>query len=280
MSDPMGLSLHVGVNRVDPAHYQGWDGALQGCEPDAVAMAAIAAVQGFEHRTLLTADATADAVVAGIAEAAARLRPGDLFVLTYAGHGSQVPDTNGDEDDALDETWVLYDRQLVDDELYALWGRFRPGVRILVVSDSCHSGSAVRAVLGGLRPEILAATVSNPSEHGMRAMPRAVRAPVYEANRDVYDGIQASCPSGDAVDVGAHVLLLSGCQDAQTSADGERNGLFTQTLLSVWQDGAFQLGHHRFWKDIVAAMPFWQQPNYFPVGPSVPWINQGRPFTI
>jgi hypothetical protein len=39
---------------------------------------------------------------------------------------------------------VLYDRQLIDNELYALWARFRPGVRICVISDSCHSGTVTR----------------------------------------------------------------------------------------------------------------------------------------
>ena len=35
------------------------------------------------------------------------------------------------EPDGLDETWVLYDRKLVDDELYAMWWRFRPGLRVV-----------------------------------------------------------------------------------------------------------------------------------------------------
>ena len=65
----------------------------------------------------------------------------------------------------MEETWVLYDRQLVDDELYKIWSKFKPGVRILVLSDSCHNGTVTRdipAFLGnGPRP---------------RAMPRADQA--------------------------------------------------------------------------------------------------------
>ncbi len=68
-------------------------------------------------------------------------RQGDIYFLTYSGHGGQVPDTNGEgESDSSDETWLAYDRQIVDDELYELWAKFKPGVRIVVLSDSCHSG--------------------------------------------------------------------------------------------------------------------------------------------
>ena len=70
------------------------------------------------------------------------LEAGDIFFVTYSGHGGQVPDLNDeDETDGSDETWLAYDRQIVDDELYELWAKFKPGVRILVLSDSCHSGS-------------------------------------------------------------------------------------------------------------------------------------------
>ena len=140
---PSGRSLHIGLNRVNPNAYEGWNGQLAGCENDARAMQSIARAQKLAPKTLLTRAATSSAVTAAIADAAATLLPGDLFFLSYSGHGGQVPDRNGDEtEDAKDETWVLYDRQLIDDELYALWGRFQTGVRIFVLSDSCHSGTA------------------------------------------------------------------------------------------------------------------------------------------
>ena len=70
---------------------------------------------------------------------------GDILLLTYSGHGGQIPDVTGEETDKLDETWCLYDGQLIDDEMYLELSRFAAGVRVLVFSDSCHSGTVVRA---------------------------------------------------------------------------------------------------------------------------------------
>lgn len=39
---PQGISVCIGLNSVDPNHYQGWRGSLVACEADADDMAAIA----------------------------------------------------------------------------------------------------------------------------------------------------------------------------------------------------------------------------------------------
>jgi hypothetical protein len=139
-----GYALAIGLNQVDPAHYAGWNGQLYGCEPDANDMAAIASSEGLTVETLLTARATRENVLGELSRLAETLQPGNLLVVSYSGHGGQVPDLNGDEDDGLDETWCLYDGELIDDELYGAWMKFRPGVRILVFSDSCHSGTVLK----------------------------------------------------------------------------------------------------------------------------------------
>jgi hypothetical protein len=141
-----GRSLHIGLNVVDPNAYPMAVPELSGCENDARDMHRLAQSQGFAGTTLLSPAATSRAVVDGISNAAASLRSGDFFFLTYSGHGAQMDDPTGEEPDWLDETWVLYDRQLLDDELRALWTQFQPGVRIFVLSDSCHSGTVVRTV--------------------------------------------------------------------------------------------------------------------------------------
>ena len=264
-----GISLHIGLNRVDPTHYQGWDGALNACEQDAKDMFAIAKKGGFVPQKLLTKAATTDAVTAVIGLAAKSLSAGDIFWLTYSGHGGQVPDTNGDEADGKDETWVLYDRMLVDDELYALWGQFKAGVRILVLSDSCHSGTVTKAV-----PAFID---GGPT---LRTIPIDVENRVYRAHQQAYDGVQARVKDAAAVKVRASVLLISGCMDNQYSADGDKNGLFTGTLKQVWASGKFAGTYRKFRDQIVAKMPSDQTPNYSFIGATNAAFQAQRPFTI
>jgi metacaspase-1 len=272
-----GISIHIGLNRVDPNHYQGWSGTLRGCENDAHAMEAIARGRRFSTNLLLNEEATADSVKTAIARAAGQLRSGDILLLTYSGHGGQVPDTNGDEpEDIYDETWVLYDRQLIDDELYALWGRFESGVRIFMLSDSCHSGSVARDMLAS--PLFAGQPATNLPVP--RAMPWDIGERTYAANRALYDQIEAANPQGNRVGIGASVILISGCQDNQVSQDGPKNGVFTGALLKVWGNGKFKGNIQTFHKKIQDQIGFIQSPNYFKVGHSDPAFERQRPFTI
>jgi metacaspase-1 len=262
-------SIHIGINSVDPAHYDGWEGTLMACEFDANDMEKLAQSRDFEPTKLLTQQATADAVTAEIEKAAQELEDGDFLFLTYSGHGGQVPDKNGEgETDRSDETWVLYDRQLVDDELYALWSKFKPGVRIFVLSDSCHSGSVLKDItdrdaVSNVVADRDAAAAQSPRP---RALPLDVMVKTYRDHKDEYDSIQSAVPSSADANVSASVLLISGCQDDQLSLDGMSNGLFTETLLGVWNEGQWNGDYSSFHQAIVAKMPASQQPNLMTVG--------------
>jgi len=267
-----GISIHIGLNHVDPQHYQGWDGALNACIADAKDMRALAKKKGFTGNTLLIdGQATAAAVTAALQDAGKKLSKGDLLFLTYSGHGGQVRDTNGDEkdNDRMDETWVLYDRQLVDDELYNLWAKYKAGVRILVLSDSCHSGTVTRDIPefigGGPRP---------------RAMPRSVGIKTENANRALYRTIQDNNRGSEEVKVNASVLLLSGCMDNQTSMDGDNNGAFTGMLKKVWNGGRFPGNYRKLRDKIVSLMPSTQTPNYYFVGAANTVYEGQKPFSI
>lgn len=268
---PVGMSLHIGLNRVDPAHYGGWSGALTACEADANDMQAIAVSKGYTTTKRLTTTATSAVVMNDIRAAASRLRSGDIFLLTYSGHGGQTPDTNGDEagfsSDGKDETWVLFDRQVVDDELYNLFGTFAAGVRIFVLSDSCHSGTVTREML-------------QPPIPGARLMPPDVADKTYKKNKKLYDEIQSLNPPMTRAAVLSSVLLISGCQDNQVSMDGPRNGLFTGKLRTVWNNGTFRGTYRQFRDRIAALMPATQSPNYFKAGAANATFEAQNPFTI
>ena len=250
-----GLSLHIGLNGVSGAAYGGWDGPLAACEFDANDMAALAKKQGMKPTP--AADQEGDArrdAGRRCASAAKTLAGGDFFFLTYSGHGGQVPDVNGDEDDKKDETWCLYDGQLIDDELYFELGQFKAGVRILVLSDSCHSGTVTREAI--LPP----ATIPTPAaeDHARRGgdahLPRAPGVLRQAAEGRRRGGRQAGrrsrqrarpgrgerAPLGDRRKFDPALILISGCQDNQTSMDGEHNGAFTEQLLKVWNQGGFK----------------------------------------
>jgi len=271
-----GISIHIGLNRVDPSHYGGWDGKLAGCENDARDMEAIARKQKFTTSLMLNEQATAQAVKDAIAGAASRLKSGDILLLTYSGHGGQVPDPIEEGEEGYDETWVLFDRQLIDDELYALWGRFENDVRIFMLSDSCHSGSVAKA----LQESPLFAGLPPANMPVARAMPTEVRDRTYAANKALYDRLEADNPQGDRVGIGASVILISGCQDNQVSQDGPKNGVFTGALLKTWNKGKFKGSIRTFHKKILNQIDFVQSPNYFKVGHSNPAFERQQPFTI
>ncbi len=287
-----GRSLHIGLSGVSGAAYAGWTGPLAACEFDAKDMAAIAKSRGIKASLLLTRAATRARVRAAIRAAAKASAAGDLFFLSYSGHGGQVPDVSGDEADKKDETWCLHDGQLIDDELYAELAGFAAGVRILVLSDSCHSGSVTRELAppeatAGQRPKL---------------MPDAVARRVYREHQAFYDELQldlaaglgksptdpdialasvAASPrlGGIAARLKAGVVLISGCQDNQTSMDGDHNGAFTEALLKVWNHGQWKGNYGSFHARIKAALPSTQTPNLFTLGRAGRFLAQ-QPFEV
>jgi hypothetical protein len=283
-----GTALTIGLNSVNPLHYEGWRGELTASEFDANDMAKIAKSKGFSVSTLLTQKATRNQVLSTISSAASDLKSGDIFMLSYSGHGGQLPDLNADEDDGEDETWCLFDGELVDDELYAALSKFASGIRVLVFSDSCHSGSVVklayhsamdaaRRVSSRVANEFTA--TSGPAQY--RFMPPSIAARTYQANKEFYDPILENKKLRESQDkVRASVLLISGCQDNQLSSDGTFNGLFTSTLKKVWNGGKFKRDYRIFHKTIVRNLPPNQTPNYYFIGAIDRGFEAQTPFTI
>jgi hypothetical protein len=99
-------------------------------------------------------------IVAQIQRLIADAAPGDVVVILFAGHGSQQPKTNPDQDDepdGLDETFLPRDTgrwdgnsatvrsAILDDEIGQWTDELRnKGAHVLLIADCCHSGTLLR----------------------------------------------------------------------------------------------------------------------------------------
>ena len=243
-----GISFHIGVNRTNPEHYPGWDEPLSSCENDVDTMEGIARSLGFETSHLKSEQATRKAVIEGFENAANALAAGDFFLVTYSGHGGRVRDVTGEEEDNKDDTWCLYDGQLLDDELHVMFSEFAEGVRILLIADSCHSGTLLKGE-------------SDPSNSGEvdddfvipRAMPLNAAAATFNSNRSFYLDIQDNLPS-PRPEIKASVRLLSGCQEHELSYGSEVSGRFTWAINHLISDVGFDGNYKDFHREIVAIL--------------------------
>lgn len=143
------LGLCVGLKEVDPAAYGGYPQPCPGCDLDATDFANVLTAAGVQTTLLSDSAATRDGVVRAMRGAAGTLRPGDLFVMSVAGHGARES-IKGKTGDEVHESWCLWDGKLLDSEIVSVVRGFAPGVRIVMINDQCHSGGIFNECARGL----------------------------------------------------------------------------------------------------------------------------------
>ena len=143
---PRKLALCIGIDAYpkDP---------LSGCVADAEAWAEALGSAGFTVESIHNADATRDAILRAMLDKVSSARDGDIVAIQFSGHGTFVPDLDGDETDAFgpkDEALCPVDfrdgQLIVDDDLGAVWDAIPEGVSVTLFFDSCHSGSVNREI--------------------------------------------------------------------------------------------------------------------------------------
>ena len=94
----------------------------------------------------------------------AQVNPNDLVLIFFSGHGSRVPDDNGDEADGWDEGFVMFDVQdagyassdhLVRDDQFTSWLDGLATDRVLTVIDSCFSAGLKPFAAGSRTYQVL-----------------------------------------------------------------------------------------------------------------------------
>jgi len=257
----MKRSLHIGIN-----DYPGTGQDLNGCVNDAMHWKAELHKRGFDWQdVLLDSKAFKKAMCDAMADILVATQPGDIAVITYSGHGTWVPDTDGDEADGRDEALCPHDMDthgeiITDDYLYTLFSDcVKDGSKVVFISDSCHSGSVARYAR------------SNPGPFAEDpAVVRKTRfiSPSFHLTGE---GLKAAYKVEDkAVRPKASresVLLMSGCKDTEYSYDahfqGKPQGAFSYTALwclnnRVWPQGA---PTYQAWYDYIRAfLPHDQYP--------------------
>ena len=251
-------ALCIGINDYPGTHMD-----LQGCVNDAQDWAAALAARGYATTSLLDSQATKAEMVAAMSDLIGAAVKGDTVVITYSGHGTYQPDTDGDEADGLDEALCPYDIQLkhaalTDDEIHDIFLSRKPGVRLLLISDSCHSGTVTRAA------------PADPEADGARPrfMPMGNWLPDDQLPKTRAGGVAAhvAAPSSASPFLRAYSrqlgdLLLAGCKEGPNNfsydarINGRFNGAFTyyalKTLKALPPDATYTAWH----KAIVKYLP-------------------------
>lgn len=195
---------------------------------------------GFtDVKQLLNEQATKANIIAGIKALLKGAKSGDILVFTNASHGTYRADVDADEP-KFDEAICPCDTNsdlLVDDELREIFKKIPDGVRLTVISDSCHSGSVTRKPGTDRRnrqldPRVFGGTALKPDEL------QAAR-----AKKEKY-------PESKMKEI-----LLSGCKSNQTSADayiaGDYHGAMSYYAIEVIKEAGGDLTYAQLHKLLI-----------------------------
>lgn len=224
-------ALCVGINQ-----YQNYpSAALQGCVNDVKDMETVLTkYMGFASTDIvkLTDDqATKENIIKNLKEMVDGAKAGKYtnLVFSMSSHGTQVPDTSGDEPDKADEAFCPTDliqkgdvwdpdHVIVDDELHDLFVQLPKNVSLEVFMDNCHSGTGLKAIdlLLDRKPRYLP--------------PPSLKAFEKVEGRDSRGLYRSLLESG----ITQQPILWAACRADQTSADakidGTWHGAFTYFL--------------------------------------------------
>lgn len=227
-------ALLVGMTKTPSAPREKW---LNGPANDVEMMRTVlVSTMGFKDENIMTVGGTpecADATAAGITKAfrtqlIEKTKPGDYALFFYSGHGTELPDQNGDEADGKDEALVPFDagntiQSYISDDQLGDWTSQIKASETLVILDSCHSGTGLRG--GGGVPKFL-----NAEDLGFKWPVGANKSLGATFKQLVNKNPKGTGNSGFEQEIGQkrdatatngapHVILLSGCRADQTSEE-------------------------------------------------------------
>lgn len=182
-----------------------------------------------ELTLLLDGRATREAILRELRALVASVRPGDRALLHFSGHGVQLPSSDAEEQDGLDEAICPYDYSwddlegsfLRDKDFRRELAKLPADATFVWISDSCHSGTLTKMLFNGGKHDVRPRFLTPPPDVALQVAKLHDRAVKLRTLRRTAEELQ--------------LAFLSGCQPEQTAADavfgGRANGALSYTLL-------------------------------------------------
>lgn len=235
----------------------GGRGDLGGCVNDANSIEQMLIERGFTKdkiTKLLNNQATREGILNALDKLVDDVskNPDAIVVISYAGHGDQVTDQNGDEEDGLDETIVPADvamngqgdktiADITDDEIEERFTKLAKSTRnITLIFDSCHSGTPSRNV--------------NAPPKGSRVR----RLPATEERKKLREPSTSKRGNVADSDIGflgrsKSYVAISGCRSDQESGETltePAHGVMTSSLLAALADAPKNATYRQIYEDL------------------------------
>jgi hypothetical protein len=209
--------------------------------------------------------ATHGAILDEIGKQLSLLKPGGLFILILEGHGTDIPDVDGDERALgfqFDQVFPTVDDPIVDDEFGKLWAT-RPDITLFNVADTCRAETLFRLTGDISRYRGLGVIVSR--DELVRRLPEpTIHLQITETGPSVIQ-FAASARATNAGDI---------------QTDAGLSGRFTQAVLQASTDVS-NLASFRSWfvaADRIVRTDSGQEPVLYYMGNSASLIDQRPPF--
>jgi len=280
-------SLHIGINYVDLPKGKG---QLRGCYNDIETLHNMLTEKyGWpaDNARFLRDDdphrmPTRQNITNAIKWLVADAKAGDSLVFQYSGHGGQVADEDGDEEDAKDETIIPCDYrtagQITDDELFKLLvSPLEDGVMMTIIMDCCHSGTGMDLPYVH---KIDTVKTAGDSFAGFKEKKKKKDKKEKKPKKDKKDKKEKKSKRSekeydDTTD--ANVVMFSGCLDCQTSSDAVIEGKPTGAMTYSFTKAIGATDGDVSYEDLLKHMhQILHEGNYV----QVPQLSTARPFAL
>ncbi|HEY5808934.1 MAG TPA: caspase family protein [Povalibacter sp.] len=233
------LALCIGIDDYPSA-------PLSGCIADSQEWARTFDRLGFQVRSLRDAQATRSGILNAFNSLITESRSGDVLAIQYAGHGTQLQDVDGDDEDGQDEALCPHDFSsgafLIDDDIRELFSKLPAGVNLTCFFDCCHSGSATRFAAS------TATSAGGAGDQRRRFMPAtAEMQQKHREFRSATRGTRALAPPSAMRNV-----AFAACQDHEVAWESNGHGDFTVRASRVLTASITGMTNQQFQERILA----------------------------